>query len=249
MRNLSFRNLLIVAAVGFFALGIASTLIRPRVDPTLDIQPTPSPSPPPALTGARQLSVLILGVDSFEADSPELQAVWLAAIRPPEDDVFLFGFRVDHGVGEGTTLQEALAWSEGPGEEFLAAFSALTPLPIDAVIALDSVGFAAVIDFLGGVPTDGEPVDGSAALSILRLLRDDPAASLLGQARLLQALTTRADGIRPGSDLQPLLDLVPEHAYVRPGPEAALTLIAPLLPLAPERIHLAPLEGDDLPAD
>jgi hypothetical protein len=244
MRNLSFRSVLIAAAVGFFALGILTTLIGPDDAPPAAPASAPTASPSPAITPSRQISVLILGVDSFEADSPRLEAVWLAALRPPESDVFLFGFPVDRTVPEDSTLEQAFAWSDGPSDRFLAAFSTLTPLPIDVVVALDSSGFAAVIDFLGGVPTDGQPVDGASALNILRLLRDDPGASLLGQARLLQALAARAGEVRPGSDLQPLLDLVPTHARVRPDPEAALTLIAPALPLAPERIHLAPLEAD-----
>jgi len=40
-------------------------------------------------------------------------------------------------------------------------------------------------------------------------------------------------------DLQPLMALVPGHAYLSVSVDAGLTLIAPYLPLEPGRIHLS----------
>src|SRR3972149_3059595 len=240
MRSISFRAVLILAAVGFFALGVVSMLIRPGGSATADrASPTPTRSSTAAAIGAPQVTVLALGVDSVQAEQPDLLAVWLVSFRPPGRDVFLFGFPLDHPLASGATLAETFSWSGGPGGGFLASVASLAPLPLDAVVALDADGFAALIDFLGGVPTGEANVGGAAALNILDLLRGDPAASLLAQARLLEALTAQVEAVQPGTDLQPLLALVPEHAYLSVSIDAGLALIAPYLPLEPGRIPLS----------
>ncbi len=239
MRSISFRAVLMVAAIGFFALGLVSTLMRPAgSSPTATAMPQAELSPTPAV-GASQINVLIVGLDSLQAKKPNLVAVWLASFRPPGKEVFLFGFPLDHPLSDGGSLSESFAWSGEPSTEFLDSLAAVAPLPLDAVIALDAEGFAGLIDFLGGVPTGEATVGGAAALNVLDLLRGDPAASLLAQSRLLEALATRVKAVQPGTDLQPLLALVPDHAYVSLSPDDGLALIAPYLPLDPARIHLS----------
>ena len=235
MRSISFRTILIAAAVGFFALGVATTLVRPR-PPTSGRTATPTVSPRPTepSVGTPQVTLMILGVDTL-ADDGELLAVWMASFRPPGKELFLFGFPTNQTVADGTSLREAYA----AGAETAQAIGSLTSLPLDAVVVLDAQGFAALIDFLGGVPTGETTVDGAAALNILALLRDDPQASLLAQARLLEALTGRAAEVQPGTDLQPMLGLAPDHATVSISVEQALTMIAPYLPFESGRIHVA----------
>jgi hypothetical protein len=194
---------------------------------------------PTPVVAASQVSVLVLGVDSVQADPPSLLAVWLITFRPPGKEVFVFGFPLDQPLPNEAKLGETFSWSEGPEQKFLDSFASLAPLPLDAVVALDAEGFAATIDFLGGVPTGKETVGGEAALNVLDLLRADTAASLLAQARLLEALTARAELIEPGTDLQPLLALVPKHAYLSEPPQTVLALVAPYLPLVSSRIHLS----------
>jgi hypothetical protein len=195
--------------------------------------------------GPPQLTILILGVDSLEAEEPALLAVWLASFRPAGKELFLFGYPTDHELADGTRLQQAFASGENP----LESLASLTVLPLDAAIVLDSEGFAGVIDFLGGVPTGETRVDGEAALGVLALLRDDPAASLLAQARLLEAVSARAPEVQPGTDLQPLLDLVPDHAASSLEAEQVLTLVAPYLPFESARIHVSlPATPTEAPA-
>lgn len=246
MRRLSFRTVLIAVAAGFFLLGLVSTLVRP----------TTSPSPRPTATSSSdaldstpaadspQKTILILGVDSLEPDAPELRAVWFALLRPPGRDVFLLGLPIDRPVSGGSILEEAFGWESGPTASFLEALSELTPLPIDVVVVLDSKGFATLIDFLGGVPTAGTTVDGAAALSVVDLLKDDADASLQAQYRLLQALAAQVGGIQAGTDLQPLVDLIPAHAFVSLPVQQAIALVAPLLPLDPSRIHVSLPQAD-----
>ncbi len=235
MRSISFRTILIAAAVGFFALGVATTLLRPRPPAWRGTAlATVSPRSTEPSVGTPQVTLLILGVDTLAEDG-ELLAVWLASFRPPGKELFLFGFPTNRTLADGTSLREAYAARAEPAQ----TLGSLTSLPVDAVLVLDAHGFAALIDFLGGVPTGETTVDGAAALNILALLRDDPQASLLAQARLLEALAGRAAEVQPGTDLQPMLGLAPEHALVSLSVEQALTMVAPYLPFESDRIHVS----------
>jgi hypothetical protein len=246
MRSISFRTILVIAAVGFFALGVVTTLSRPRpagvhgtATPASSATHTDRPS-----INAPQITFLILGVDVLGPEG-ELLAAWIASFRPPGKELFLFGFPTDHTLPGGPTLRETYAESPGDPE----ALTALTTLPVDAVIVLDAEGFATLIDFLGGVPTGEATVEGAAALNVLALLRDEPSASLLAQARLLEAISARADRVQPGTDLQPMLDLVPDHASLSVPPRDLLTAVAQYLPFGAERIHVSlprvPTEAED----
>jgi len=235
MRSISFRTILIAAAVGFFALGVATTLLRPRPPASRGtVTATVGPRSTEPSVGTPQVTLLILGVDTLAEDG-ELLAVWLASFRPPGKELFLFGFPTNRTLADGTSLREAYAAGAEPAQ----ALGSLTSLPVDAVLVLDAHGFAALIDFLGGVPTGETTVDGAAALNILALLRDDPQASLLAQARLLEALAGRAAEVQPGTDLQPMLSLAPDHALVSVSVEQALTMVAPYLPFESDRIHVS----------
>jgi len=239
MRPISFRAVLIVAAIGFFVLGLASTILGSRADsPRAGATPTER-SAQPSSVAAPQVSVLILGVDSLDDETPGVLAAWLASFRPPGREVFLFGFPIDHRIDDELTLAQAVAASGGDFGSLRTALGGLTPLPIDAVVVLDTAGFATLIDFVGGLPTGETIVDGESALSVLDLLRDDPAASVLAQSRLVQALTAQAATVRSGTDLQPLIDLIPEHAYLSLSPEQVVAMVAPYLPLEVERVHIS----------
>jgi hypothetical protein len=235
MRSISFRTVLIAAAVGFFALGVVTTLVRPRSTDTFShATATPRLRVTQRSADVPQVTFLILGVDDLGAGG-ELQAAWLASFRPPGKELFLFGFPTDHRLEDGKSLRESYA--EAPDEP--QALASLTSLPVDAVVVLDAEGFAALIDFLGGVPSGETTIDGAAALNVLALLKDEPAASLLAQARLLEALSARAERVQPGTDLQPMIELVPDHAWASVPPGQLLTMVAPYLPFVGERIHVA----------
>ena len=232
------RTTLFLIALGFFALGIASVIFRPRNG----VVPTPSaPAVTSAAPNAPQDTVLILGVDDLSSDDPQLAAVWLAAHRPPGDSVFLFGLPIDASTPAGPTLEEIFGWDpeSGPDPGFLDAVHSLSPIPLGFTVVLDETAFATLIDFLGGVELNGGVVGGREVLGVMGLLAADPAAALEAQRRLLEALAQRAGGIGPGSELQPLVDLIPEHAYTSVPVSEALTLAAPLLPLTADRIHVS----------
>jgi hypothetical protein len=232
------RTALLLIAAGFFALGIASVILRPRspISPTFS-----TPAATSAAPNAPQETALILGVDDLQSESPHLVAVWLAAHRPPGDSLFLFGLPVDAATAEGPTLEESFAWSsdEGPDPAFLDAVRSISPLPLEFTVVLDETAFAGLIDFLGGVELDGADVGGREVLGVMSLLTSDPSAALEAQRRLLEALARRAQAVGPGSELQPLVDLIPDHAFTSIPASQVLTLAAPLLPLTADRIHVS----------
>lgn len=245
MPRRALRATLIWIAAGFFLLGLASVLLRPAPsggNPSSTSTPaTPEPDAP-------QTTVLILGVDDLSSDAPSLQAVWVAAQRPPGREVFLFGLPVDAAGPDGEGLQDSFSWSRrnGPSQEFREAVESLSPVSLDVIVALDEAGFARLIDFLGGVELEQGTVGGSQVLGILGLFSGDASARLEAQRGLLEALVQRIGRVGPGTDLQALVDLVPQHAYLSIPAADALTRLAPLLPLAPGEIRISlPLAGGE----
>jgi len=245
MPQRTLRATLLWIAAGFFALGLASVILRPS-SPTSS--PTRTPAEPSPQPDAPQSTVLILGVDDLASETPQLRAVWLAAHRPPGEAVYLFGLPIDAAASDGSRLQDSFTWERdaGPTPEFLSAVGALSPVSLDVVVALDETGFASLIDFLGGVELEGGKVGGREVLGVMGLFTGDAAASLEAQRRLLEALARRAGDVGPGSELQPLVDLIPDHAFLSIPPAEALTRLAPLLPLATSDIHITlPITPDE----
>jgi hypothetical protein len=107
----------------------------------------------------------------------------------------------------------------------------------DLVVTLDEVGFAQVVDYVGGIDLSGAVLDGSQILAVLELLSEDPAASTATQRSVLQAMVERAQQLGDSPDITPLTALVPDHAYVSLPVTQAIALAAPLLPLESTRVH------------
>ncbi|HSB90220.1 MAG TPA: hypothetical protein VLD63_09370 [Anaerolineales bacterium] len=245
MSQRTLRATLLWIAAGFFALGLASVLLRPSAPSAATATSTDEPTPAP---DAPQSTALILGVDDLGSSSPQLLAVWLAAHRPPGRAVYLFGLTTDTNTADGAKLTQAFSWKpgSGPSREFLSAVASLSPVALDVVVVMDETAFAALIDFLGGVELEGGVVGGREVIGVMGLLTGDAAASLDAQGRLLEALAQRAGQVGPGTELKPLADLVPEHLYLSIPTADALTRLAPLLPLDRSNIHISlPLPNEE----
>ena len=233
MPRRALRATLFWIAAGFFVLGVASVILRPSSPEASPATASVEPSPPP---DAPQTTVLILGVDDLGSESPDLLAVWVATHRPPGKAVYLFGLPTDATTPDGISLEEA--FSRDP-PEFMSALSALSPVPLDVVVVLDETAFASLIDFLGGVDLEGSRVGGRDVMAVMGLLVGDASASLEAQRQLLGAMTLRLVDVGPGTELQPLADLVPDHAYLSIPVADALTRLAPLLPIDPANILIS----------
>ncbi len=183
MPQRTLRATLLWIAAGFFALGLASVILRPSSPAVSPVATSAEPSPPP---NAPQSTVLLLGVDDLASEPPQLRAVWLAAHRPPGEAVYLFGLPIDAATPDGVLLKDAFSWDPdaGPTSEFLSAVATLSPVPLDVVVVLDETAFASLIDFLGGVELEGGKVGGREVLGVMGLLTGDAAASLEASAPL-----------------------------------------------------------------
>jgi hypothetical protein len=239
--------LVLIFSVVCFALGVSSVVLtqqdgsRERAIPvvsrataTVPVGSTPS-----------QQAVLILGVDSLEIPEPSLLAIWLATLRPPARDVFLLGFPTDLPIGleDLAPAHERFRWDPetGPDLEFLTSLQAVTVLPPRLVVVLDRVGFAAVVDYAGGIDLNGVPITGEEVIAVLDLWRDDPTARVETQARVLEALTLRGPSIGATPDLTRLVSLIPTHAFLSSDVADAALLLAPLLPIEPSTLRVTTL--------
>lgn len=236
--NLStFALLLLVLAC--FGLGLASAL---RGASPGEAVPTAPPTAVAAPDVAGQTTVLILGVDDLRSPAPILRAVWLVSFRPPGRDLFLLGLPTDASVpvGSGFPLGALFAWDPEHGLDaaFLAGLQRLAPLQPSLILCMDRTAFAALIDYLEGLDLSGVRLSGAEAVAVLDLLAGDPAAALSAQARLLEALAARAPQAGSTPDLTPLIELIPEHAYLSTSLAEAAGHLAPLLPIEPAAVHI-----------
>jgi len=238
MPRRALRATLFWIAAGFFLLGVASVVLRPSSPAATPATASAEPSPPP---DAPQTTILILGVDDLRSDPPHLRAVWLAAYRPPGPSIYLFGLPTDAQSPAGAVLEDLFSWGPqgGLSSEFLDAVASLSPVTLDVTAVLDETAFAAMIDFLGGIDLKGGRVGGREVVAVMGLLSGDASASLEAQRQLLGAMALRMVDIGPGTELQPLADLVPNHAYLSVPVTDLLTRLAPLLPLDPANILIS----------
>ena len=236
--------ILIIVSGAFFLLGLYSVFLQGggssgKATPTA----APSSAGGTALpVDSDQTTILVLGVDSLEAKSPTLRAIWYITYRLPSKDVFLLGAASDIPVQgrPGTVMQTAFGWSpeNGVSPTFLEDLQRTIPLSFDALVVIDNQGFAAAVDFLGGVTVNGTSFAGQQVLDILSLTSDDPKGELATQKRVLEALSGKAGDLGDTPDLTPLVSLVPEHIYLTKPLGQIVALISPVLPIHPETTHI-----------
>lgn len=241
----SFIYILLVAIV-CFAAGMASVLLREDIFGSRQEQyqietRAPRDPSPESTPGARSISIVVFGVDDLSLEKPQLQALWFASFEPPQKQIQLLGISVDASISEsGVTLRENFSLFEPPdfGAGFLTALTTLAPHPIHGFIVLDEEGFAALIDYIGGVTLDDQQLSGAAAVGALSLLSDQPSASLRMQRRLITSLAMNAESIGNTPELTPLTTLVPDHAYTSPSPYELASLGSQLLPIDPTLVSV-----------
>jgi hypothetical protein len=212
----------------------------PASTPTLQ----ESPSAPP------RMNIIVLGVDSLGSAQPQLRAVWTITTHPQDSTMTLTGFPVDYPLDQrGRNLENAFSFlAQGILDPaFIDELDALVPDGVRAFVLLDEVGFAELIDFMGGIRLNNEQLDGMTALGVLQLLYEQPGASLAMQAKILEALSMNAPSLGMTPELTPIMELIPEHALTTlPAPQLT-TLVVPLLPLSPDRVIIRTWSAEDQP--
>jgi hypothetical protein len=241
----SFIYILLVAIVCFVA-GMASVLLRddlfqPRSNPPIATPLNQTDEAVKPTSSARQITIVLFGVDELTKERPELQAIWFASFEPPDKTIHLFGISVDNPLDEGDrTLSESFTLFEPPdfGASFLTSIAKYAPHPIQGFVVLDEEGFADLIDYIGGVTLNDQRLNGTAAVGALSLVKDQPLASLRMQARIVSSLTENATSIGGTPELTPLTSLVPDHAYTSPSPYQLASLGSQLLPIDPSMVTI-----------
>jgi hypothetical protein len=225
-----------------FTLGLLSAILGiPGGSSPGDVPTPPLPTWTADPAGSSQTTILVLGVDSLSVSEPRLRAVWWVTFRLPGRELFLLGVPPDYRVGSGLpSLADQFHWSPqaGPGSEFMTVLHTAAPQDVQVTAALDEVGFAALIDYVGGVNLNGVPLRGDQAMAVLGLIEDDASALLTTQSRLLEALIAPAAAMGPSPDVSALIALIPLHAYLSEPFSQLAARLSPLLPLDPAMVHV-----------
>lgn len=238
------QAIIILVILLCFALGLLNVFLkapdRPGPDASL-------PSIPEEGSDAPIRSILILGVDNLGNEKPKIRAIWMAAFREFEQNIYLHGIRLDMPVPSkgNISLSELFGWRKASGidKAFLAGLYEILPLQPDLTIIMDEVAFAQAIDYLQGVDIKGESFDGKGVLAFLSFSWEKPEVLLESQALIIQAIIPKALSQPESLELTQLVALLPDHAYLSVEVNQAIALITPLRKIDPDAIFLILLDG------
>ena len=195
-------------------------------------------------------TVLILGIDSFDRPDPELVAIWLLTVQPPEKNVILYGVPTNLDLVEGAnvTLESFFAWTPDDvvTPPFLEAIERALRVEVDIVVVMDEYAFSIMVDYLGGLPLEGDlglPMDdhnltGQQVLALHTVFKSDPDSLVSLQANIIQGLIPQVQKLGANPDLDLLLALLPDHANVSIHEAQLAVLLSHLLPLDPELVEI-----------
>ncbi|MGA9532951.1 MAG: hypothetical protein WBR18_09570 [Anaerolineales bacterium] len=234
--------ILIIVAGAFFLIGLYTAFMQGSSGESNGTSPPPASTPASTEPARRQVTLLLLGVDDLGTEQPNLQAIWFLSYRPPVKDSFLLGVPLDLEVDGDPPAQLrdlfGLASNGQPTDQFQQRLYQAVPLDVDGTIVLDRTGFAAAIDFVGGVTIDQATFTGQDVLGILSLTQDDPDATLSLEKRLLTAMSQQAASIGSAPEITPLVDLIPAHLFISGDITDMVALVAPILPIEPSTTHI-----------
>ena len=255
-RAMKSRSAIILILVSLcFCIGLGTVLLgeQTTASPISSIiRFFPEGSLSPLLNPERSLktTVLILGIDRFDRPDPELRAIWLLTVQPPEKNVILAGVPTNLDLVEGAnvTLESFFAWTpdEVVAPPFLEAIERALRVEVDIVVVMDEYAFTSVVDYLGGLPLEGDlglPLDdhhltGQQVLALHTVFASDPDSLVSLQANIIQGLIPQVQKLGANPDLDLLLALLPDHANVSIHEAQLAVLLSHLLPLDPELIEI-----------
>jgi hypothetical protein len=252
MRLRSPAALLILCFIVFLSVGVLTALLpscsaeegqaNSQGGSTFSNQDENQPSVGSALT-----TVLVIGVDELSREGAALNAIWFAHFRPINRAILLQGVPLDMDItGEDpNVLSDLFYWSpqNGVSAEFLNELYKNVPVRPDILVVMDDTFFSSGIDYLGGVFVGDQQLDGDQVLSIMGLLKQDPQAQVVAQQRILEALRFNLSIFNNIPDITPMLNMIPDHAYVSVPAAQLVVLVSPLLPLNPESVRVEIIQG------
>jgi len=195
-------------------------------------------------------TILLLGVDRLDSPDPTLRAIWLLTINPPDTHVVLTGVpsNLDLVPGANVTLESFFAWTseDGVAPPFMEALERALRVQIDTVSVMDETAFAALVDYVGGLPLgkdlglplEDQILNGDQVLALHTVFAGDPVGLINLQANILQGLLPQGAKLPANPDLDPLLDLVPEHARISIHEAQLAVLLSHVLPLHSDQVEI-----------
>jgi len=255
-REMKSRSAVIIILVSLcFCIGLGTVLLgeQTTASPISSIiRFFPEGGLAPFLNPERSLktTVLILGIDRFDRPDPELKAIWLLTVQPPEKNVILSGVPTNLDLVEGAnvTLESFFAWTPDKvvAPPFLEAIERALRVEVDIVVVMDEYAFSSMVDYLGGLPLEGDlglPLDdhnltGQQVLALHTVFASDPDSLVSLQANIIQGLIPQVQKLGANPDLDLLLALLPDHANVSIHEAQLAVLLSHLLPLDPELVEI-----------
>lgn len=186
-------------------------------------------------------TVVIFGVDDLKAESPSLGAVWIGTFEIMNREGVLMGLPRTFQLSNGESMDYAFAWSseDGLNAAFLSAVEGTLGLIFDTALVMDESCYQAIIDFIGGVPMDGDQqLDGRAALALHQLSAGDPWTALEVQAEILDQARLRLATMSDIADFSRIWDLTPDQCWLTINDDAALELLLRILPVAEDSLRI-----------
>lgn len=244
---------IIVASI-CFCLGLATVFIGqqdagPTLPSILSLFPKGGLSSLFGGGSENQTTVVILGVDDFLLPNPTLRAVWLATFRPPDQELLLSGVptHLPVEIDSVDTLASSFSWTPetGASPSFLENLEKALGISPEIMVGLDDHGFTTIVDYLGGLSFEGGTLSGEQVLALHAVFYEDPEGLVRLQASVLETLIPNVVRLGATPNLEPLLALLPQHAFVSIQPAQLVLFVSPLLPLDPNLVRieviLAPL--------
>jgi hypothetical protein len=103
---------------------------------------------------------------------------------------------------------------------------------------IDEAGFAAIVDYLGGLPFDGGVLTGEQVLALNTVFKDDPVGLVQLQASTLENLIPSVKALGAAPNLEPILALIPDHARLSVHTAQFVLLLSHLLPLEDDQARV-----------
>ena len=176
--------------------------------------PQRSVSPIPLVSTIQQ-NFLVIGVDSLDHENTRLESVWLVLYLPGNQHInfvsiypSLFNNRlIDPRLIEKNFSLES---DKKPGSMFLDLLRA-EHIWWSYYAIVDEIGMIGIINKFGGLQLNGYHLTGSLALDALPVPWEDQETALRVQTSLLAGICEQASHISKGTDIAPILDLIPKH--------------------------------------
>ena len=171
-----------------------------------------SPLPTPS---NGQVNLLVIGLDRLSSQNSRLVSVWILGYFSGQPQVSLIPVYPSVTESHDREFQQVVSrfnlTADGQPDRRLVRLLQKKHIWWNGYLLIDEIGIIEMIDFLGGVKTDGQLFTGAQAVASLPLSEEDASTALEKQTHLLQSLCRRTDLLTPDVDLRNILNLIPDH--------------------------------------